>query len=161
MLKKEPLCEEFKIGWVLFRLDYVVLLFCWEAMCLINTSLSIAYMIDRPKLRKRKQKLAICSSNWLSITIVRMMSSLFKLTYFLGSAKIVRCLFLFFTYCGQPSIQRVALLSTLRCSLNRELASEEVLQVLLLLDNLDGTYAECFKHLVLILVASALIRAHF
>ena len=90
-----------------------------------------------------------------------MKTSLSKLTYFLGIAKIVRCLFLFFTYCGKPSIQRVAHLSSLRrCLLNRELAREEVLQVLLLLEHLDGPDPELRKHLVLILVASALVRAH-
>ena len=89
-----------------------------------------------------------------------MKTSLSKLTYFLGIAKIVRCLFLFFTYCGKPSIQRVAHLSTDRCPLDRELAREEVLQVLLLLEHLDGPDPELRKHLVLILVASALVRAH-
>ena len=89
-----------------------------------------------------------------------MKTSLSKLTYFLGIAKIVRCLFLFFTYCGQPSIQWVAHLSTHRRFLNRELACEEVFHVLLLLEHLDGPDPERLKHLVLILVASALIRAH-
>ena len=89
-----------------------------------------------------------------------MKTPLSKLTYFLGIAKIVRCLFLFFTYCGKPSIQRVAHLSTDRRSLNRKLAREEVLQVLLLLEHLDGPDPELRKHLVLILVASALVRAH-
>ena len=56
MLKKEPPGEE--IGWVLDRLDDVVLLFCREAMCLIYTSLSIAYTIDRPKMRKKEAEIS-------------------------------------------------------------------------------------------------------
>ena len=60
MLKSEPPGEELKHGLVLDKLDDGVLLFCREALCNIYTFSSIAYMIDRPKLRKMKQKLASC-----------------------------------------------------------------------------------------------------
>ena len=60
MLKNEAPGEELlKLGWVLDRLDAVVLLSYRLALCFIYVFLSIASTISWPKLRKKKAKVSM------------------------------------------------------------------------------------------------------